>query len=32
MHRIAHVIVDEEATTEFDFEHHLGIAEPKENE
>jgi 6-phosphogluconolactonase/Glucosamine-6-phosphate isomerase/deaminase len=31
MHRIAHVIIDEEAASELDYKHHQGIAEPKDN-
>ncbi|MFB6230145.1 MAG: glucosamine-6-phosphate deaminase [Salinibacter sp.] len=30
MHRSAHVIVDDEAASQFDYRHHHGIAEPKD--
>jgi glucosamine-6-phosphate deaminase len=30
MHRSAHVVVDDEAASRFDYRHHHGIAEPKD--
>jgi len=31
MHRFAHVVIDEDAASELDYQHHHGIAEPKDD-